>query len=63
MDIKEPKTSVIALGGNSILRAKEKGTVEEQYANLCRTSEQLLELLASENRIVFTHGNSIRRGG
>ena len=54
---KTPKTFVIALGGNSILRANEKGTVEEQYSNLWQTGEQLTELLASENRIVITHGN------
>ena len=35
------KTFVIALGGNSILRAKEKGTADEQYANIDRTAEQL----------------------
>ncbi len=56
------KTFVIALGGNSILRAKEKGTSEEQYLNLKRTSEQLLGLLASENRIVITHGNGPQVG-
>lgn len=62
MERKTPKTFVIALGGNSILRAKEKGTAEEQYANLRQTSEQLLELLASGNRIVVTHGNGPQVG-
>ena len=56
------KTFVIALGGNSILRAKEKGHAEEQYANLDRTAEQLLELLSSGNRIVITHGNGPQVG-
>ena len=60
--MKEPKTFVIALGGNSILRANEKGTIEEQYSNLRRTAEQLLELLVSENRIVITHGNGPQIG-
>ena len=60
--VKTPKTFVIALGGNSILRANEKGTVEEQYSNLRQTSEQLLELLANENRIVITHGNGPQVG-
>lgn len=62
MEKKTPKTFVIALGGNSILRAKEKGTAEEQYANLRQTSEQLLELLASGDRIVVTHGNGPQVG-
>lgn len=59
---KTPGTFVIALGGNSILRAGEKGTVEGQYYNLRRTTEQLSELLASENRIVITHGNGPQVG-
>lgn len=56
------KTFVIALGGNSILRAKEKGTAEEQYANIDRTAEQLLGLLNGKNRIVITHGNGPQVG-
>lgn len=59
---KIPKTFVIALGGNSILRASERGTIEEQYSNLQRTSEQLLEILANKNRIVITHGNGPQVG-
>jgi carbamate kinase len=56
------KTFVIALGGNSILRAKEKGTADEQYENLERTAEQLLDLLSSGNRVVITHGNGPQVG-
>ncbi len=60
--VKMPKTFVIALGGNSILRANEKGTFEEQYSNLQQTSKQLLGLLTGENRIVITHGNGPQVG-
>ena len=56
------KTFVIALGGNSMLRAKQKGTAEEQYDNLQPTAEQLLGLLASGSRIVITHGNGPQVG-
>lgn len=56
------KTFVIALGGNSILKANEKGTAEEQYFNIRRTSEQLLNLLMGENRVVITHGNGPQVG-
>jgi carbamate kinase len=55
-------TFVVALGGNCILRAGQKGTIEEQYENLRRTAEQLLDLLSSENRIVITHGNGPQVG-
>jgi len=56
------KTFVVALGGNSILKAKEKGTAEEQYENLDRTAEQLLDLLSRGNRVVITHGNGPQVG-
>jgi carbamate kinase len=56
------KTFVIALGGNCILRAGQKGTVEEQYENLRRTADQLLGLLSSGSRIVITHGNGPQVG-
>ena len=56
------KTFIIALGGNSILRAKQKGTAEEQYENIDRTAEQLIGLLSSGNRVVITHGNGPQVG-
>jgi carbamate kinase len=56
------KTFVIALGGNSILRAKQKGSAEEQYDNLYTTAEQLLGLLGGDHRIVITHGNGPQVG-
>ena len=56
------KTFVIALGGNSILKAKEKGTAEKQYENLDHTAEQLLDLLSSGTRIIITHGNGPQVG-
>jgi carbamate kinase len=62
MNTDRTKTFVIALGGNSILRAGQKGTIEEQYENLQHTAEQLLDLLSSGNRIVITHGNGPQVG-
>jgi carbamate kinase len=56
------KTFVIALGGNCILRAGQKGTIEEQYENLRHTAEQLLGVLSSGSRIVITHGNGPQVG-
>jgi carbamate kinase len=55
-------TFVVALGGNCILRAGQKGTIEEQYENLRRTAEQLLGLLSGKSRIVVTHGNGPQVG-
>ncbi|HEC61143.1 MAG TPA: carbamate kinase [bacterium] len=56
------KTYVVALGGNTILRAGQKGTVEEQLRNLNQTGRQLLGLLGSRNRVVITHGNGPQVG-
>jgi len=62
MNKKDPKTFVIALGGNAIIGEKETGTIEEQYLNLRQTGEHLAELLVSKNRIVITHGNGPQVG-
>jgi carbamate kinase len=56
------KTFVVALGGNCILRAGQKGTIEEQYENIRHTAEQLLGLLSGGSRIVITHGNGPQVG-
>jgi carbamate kinase len=56
------KTYVIALGGNSIIRAGQAGTVEEQFTNLQQTGKQLVGLLGGHNRIVITHGNGPQVG-
>jgi carbamate kinase len=57
-----PKTYVIALGGNAIIRAGQTGTVEEQFTNLRQTGKQLVGLLGGHNRIVITHGNGPQVG-
>lgn len=56
------RTYIIALGGNAILGAGQKGTVEEQLHNLNQTGRQLLELLGGRNRVVITHGNGPQVG-
>jgi carbamate kinase len=56
------RTYVIALGGNAIISAGQKGTVEEQFENLRQTGRQLIELLGGRNRIVITHGNGPQVG-
>jgi carbamate kinase len=56
------KTYVVALGGNAILKAGQKGAVEEQLHNLNQTGRQLLDLLGGHNRVVITHGNGPQVG-
>jgi carbamate kinase len=59
---RELKTYVVALGGNAILRAGQKGTVQEQVDNLNVTGSHLVELLGGQNHVVITHGNGPQVG-
>lgn len=54
-------TTVLALGGNALIRAGDKGTAAEQSARLREAAESLKPLLA-EQRLVITHGNGPQVG-
>ncbi len=56
------KTIVLALGGNAIIRAKEKGTRDEQWHNIENTCSNIAELIKQGHRIVITHGNGPQVG-
>lgn len=53
---------LIAVGGNSLIRAGEKGTVAEQLANARRTAAAIVGLVARGYRLVITHGNGPQVG-
>ena len=53
--------TVLALGGNALLRKSERGTAAEQRANLRMTLEAAAEILSS-GPIVVTHGNGPQVG-
>jgi carbamate kinase len=55
-------TAVIAIGGNSLIRAGEKGTIPEQMANVRRTSHSLVRLIGDGYHLVLTHGNGPQVG-
>lgn len=56
------KTIVLALGGNAIIRAKEKGTRDEQWHNIEKTCSNVAELIKQGHNIVITHGNGPQVG-
>jgi len=56
------KTMLLAVGGNSLIRAGEKGTISEQLANARRTATQILGLIRAGYQIVLTHGNGPQVG-
>jgi carbamate kinase len=55
-------TAVVAVGGNSLIRAGEKGTIAEQMANVRRTADALVGLIAQGYDLVITHGNGPQVG-
>ncbi|HBT47043.1 MAG TPA: carbamate kinase [Peptococcaceae bacterium] len=56
------KTVVLAFGGNAIIRPGQKGTYEEQRANIQETCRQLVDLVREGYRLVLTHGNGPQVG-
>ncbi|MFQ5663738.1 MAG: carbamate kinase [Terriglobia bacterium] len=55
-------TAVVAIGGNSLVRAGERGTLEEQRRNLDVTCAGVAAVLAAGYRVVLTHGNGPQVG-
>lgn len=55
-------TFVIAIGGNAILKEDQKGTVEEQFANVRACCGPIVDLYAQGARIVLVHGNGPQVG-
>ena len=60
--LKFMKTMLLAVGGNSLIRAGEKGTIAEQRGNAQRTATQIVGLIRAGYRIVLTHGNGPQVG-
>lgn len=53
---------LIAVGGNSLIRAGEKGTVAEQLVNARQTAKAIIGVIQSGYRLVITHGNGPQVG-
>ena len=56
------KTALVAVGGNSLIRAGEKGTIAEQLANARRTAQAMIGLIRIGYGLVITHGNGPQVG-
>ncbi|HBS86957.1 MAG: carbamate kinase [Bacteroidetes bacterium GWF2_38_335] len=56
------KLAVVAFGGNALLRAKQKGTIDEQESNVYETCENLLPLIKNGYDLVIGHGNGPQVG-
>lgn len=56
------KLAVVAFGGNALLRAGQKGTIDEQEENAFKASKKLLKLMKRDYNLVLTHGNGPQVG-
>lgn len=57
-----PQTALIAVGGNSLIRAGQRGTIDEQLANAHATARCIVQMVKRGWRIVITHGNGPQVG-
>jgi len=55
-------SALVAVGGNSLIRAGEKGTIAEQLANARHTAAAIVELHREGYRLVVTHGSGPQVG-
>lgn len=56
------KTALLAVGGNSLIRAGQRGTIEEQFENAQKTANYIAELIQNGFNLVITHGNGPQVG-
>ena len=56
------KLAVVAFGGNALLRSGQKGTIDEQEANVYESCMHLLELIKNDYDLVIGHGNGPQVG-
>lgn len=56
------KKVIVALGGNALIREKQKGDIYEQFANTRKISKPIVQMIKEGYRIVITHGNGPQVG-
>jgi carbamate kinase len=56
------KAVLIAIGGNSLIRDGQRGTIAEQFENSRATARQIGALVSAGWRVVVTHGNGPQVG-
>jgi len=54
--------AVIAVGGNSLIRAGERGTIDEQLSNAYATASSIAQMVSRGWEVVVTHGNGPQAG-
>lgn len=57
-----PKLVLVAVGGNALIRAGQKGSAQEQFENAVETAAAVVRLIKAGHRVVLTHGNGPQVG-
>lgn len=58
----EKQKVLIAVGGNSLIRAGERGTIDEQLHNARQTAKSIVGMIKMGWDVVVTHGNGPQAG-
>jgi carbamate kinase len=58
----QKKLALVAIGGNSLIRTGQRGTIDEQFKNIAITCEHLVDLYCSGYLPILTHGNGPQVG-
>lgn len=56
------KTALVAIGGNSLIKTGERGTLDEQYNNAVETARNIVKMVLDGWKVVVTHGNGPQVG-
>jgi carbamate kinase len=56
------QVALVAIGGNSLIRAGQRGTIEEQLTNAHATAKSIVRMVARGWQLVITHGNGPQVG-
>ncbi|MEX1276318.1 MAG: carbamate kinase [Bacteroidota bacterium] len=56
------RSALIAIGGNSLIRAGQRGSPQEQLTNARETARRIAQLVTDGWRIIITHGNGPQVG-
>lgn len=55
--MKDKSITIVSIGGNTLIRKGEKGTIEEQFEHTEKCMAYIAKMASQGKRIVITHGN------
>jgi carbamate kinase len=62
MKVKDGSVALVAFGGNALLKAGQKGSIEEQQTAAGQMCDHLLSIIEKGYELVITHGNGPQVG-